>query len=445
MLILNKAGGGFMKVAILGYGVEGKSVFEYLKKTHPEYEVEVFDENKIEDDDANVKHVSSFLDIDYSSFDSIVRSPSVPPTLIKEKIIKDKNGKDDFVLTSATGIFFNKCPAKIIGVTGTKGKGTVSSFIAEIMKAAGKTTFLIGNIGTPALEFLHEIGSSDVVVYELSSFQLWDFEKSPFVAVLTILEPDHLEVHKDYQEYLEAKLNIVKHQNKDDYFVYDSGVLNEYKMFLDEAKKTDTKMIDANFSKISDDIQSLIKDSIKIPGKHNLQNASLAVTASMAYDDKISKEDIAKGISNFEGLPHRLRFVAEKSGVKYYDDSIATTPGSAIAAIKSFEEPKILILGGSDKGADYGIIAGPANEYNVKEIFVIGKNREKIINEIKDEYTGKLVQVSLKNIDDIVSEIAKSAEEGDVVIMSPAAASFDMFINYKDRGEKFIDAVNKLP
>lgn len=434
-----------MKVAILGFGIEGESAYKYLRKVYSECDIEIFDEKKqTEVDGVKIIKVTSFLDIDFSSFSVIVRSPSIPPIVLKEKIMQDKSGNEDFVLTSATKIFFENCPAKIIGVTGTKGKGTVSSFITEILKANDTKTHLVGNIGVSALDILPEVKSDDAIVYELSSFQLWDLDKSPHIAVVTLLEPDHLEVHRDYQEYIEAKLNIVSHQNADDYFIYNSELFDN-ELFFGTAKKVNTKTVDASSKKITLDTKELIEKNVKLPGLHNLQNASLAVCAVRAFDNDITDEVIVKGLSGFAGLPHRLKFVAEKNSVKYYDDSIATTPGSAIAAIKSFEAPKILILGGHDKGADYSVITGPANEYGVKEIFAIGANREKVAKQVGDKFKGKITLLDEQNIDDIVRIISKVAEDGDVVIMSPAAASFDMFPNYKVRGEMFVDAVNKLP
>lgn len=433
-----------MKVAILGFGIEGKSAYEYFTKFYPQYEVEVFDESDKENESVEVVRVDSFLDIEYSGFDLIVRSPSVSPVKIKEKIMQDKNGDDGFKLTSATKIFFENCPAGIIGVTGTKGKGTTASFIYSILKSAGKAVHLVGNIGVSALDILPDIKKDDVVVYELSSFQLWDLDKSPHVAVVTLLEPDHLEVHQDYQEYVGAKANIVKHQDQDDYFIYSSELLDD-DSFVGIAETVGSKIIDASLMKASAETKELIEKNVKLPGLHNIRNASLAVAAVKACDAGVSDEAIGRGLNSFSGLEHRLKFVAEKSGVKYYDDSIATTPGSAIAAIRSFVEPKILILGGHDKGADYSVISGPANENNVKEIFAIGDNQEKVVGQVSKDYKGKITRLPERNIDEIVKIISQAAEGGDVVIMSPAAASFDMFKNYKERGDRFVDAVSKLP
>lgn len=452
-----------MKVAILGYGIEGKSAYEYFSKYYPKYEVDVFDENSIEDKKLKVTKVNNMLDIDYSSYDMIVRSPSVGPPFLPDsedppfhdlyhKIRFDRNNEDNFNLTSLTKIFFDKCPAKIVGVTGSKGKGTTASFISEILKTSGKKVHLLGNIGAPALDVLPKIKKDDIVVYELSSFQLWDMVKSPHVAVVTMLEADHLEVHKDFNEYILAKMNILFWQKADDFaFMHKKTYqtfekeYNEHSSILLAERKLDGQL--TLIPRDNDWYEGLHKlaQNNPLPGEHNVRNAELAILASRAIDSNLTDEQIIEGLQNFGGLPHRLKFVAEKNGVKYYDDSIATTPGSAIAAIKSFKEHKILILGGHDKGADYGVIAGPANEFGVQKIFAIGDNREKVAKQVGEKFKGEISILASREMDDIVKTIASSARAGEVVIMSPAAASFDMFKNYKDRGEQFVDAVNKLP
>lgn len=427
-----------MKIAILGYGVEGKSVYKYFKKLNPEYEIDIYDENPIFEKTIKITTIESFLNIDFSPYDVIVRSPGVPPKLIEQKIIKDKNGNRDFDFTSATQIFFDKCSAPIIGVTGTKGKGSTASFIHEILKANFKNSelnrkvYLVGNIGVSALDVLFEIKPGDAIVYELSSFQLWDIQrKSPHVAVFTNIEPDHLEVHEDFDEYKQAKLNIFRYQTADDYAIINKSL---------RGLSLQAKVLEFP----DDNLEFIVRKSIKIAGEHQILNAEAAILAARAAESNVTDEQIEEGLSNFTGLPHRLKFVAEKDGVQYYDDSIATTPGSAIAAIKSFDQPKILILGGFDKGADYSEVGEVAEKENVREIFTIGDNRSKVLNQVSEKYSGKITQLDGKDLNEIVKNIAEQARSGDVVIMSPAAASFDMFKNYKDRGEKFISAVEKL-
>ena len=321
-------------------------------------------------------------------------------------------------------------------MTGTKGKGTTCSFISSILRAAGKTVHLVGNIGVPALDILPKIEKNDIVVYELSSFQLWDLQKSPHVAVVLMIEPDHLNVHADFNDYLAAKANITKSQTADDYVVYNSQ--NEFSSSIADTSSAQKK--EYPFV-LSDDITS----AIRLPGKHNIDNACAAILAVKSILPNVSDDEIKRGLSEFTGLPHRLKFVAEKYGVKYYDDSISTTPGSAIAALKAFAEPKILILGGSDKGADYSELVKEIARQNVRLVIINGANADEIREVLREEKVDcKIVQLNMAGMKEVAKLAKNKAQSGDVVILSPAAASFDMFKSYSDRGEQFVAAVEEL-
>jgi len=402
-----------MKIAVLGNGVEGKSIVKYFEGKGES--VTVFDE----------KEGVKFEDLDFSEFDLCFRSPSIQPWRIK-------TGK----VTSATRYFFEKCPAKIIGVTGTKGKGTTCSLAASILEAAGRKVWLVGNIGMSALDVLDEISDSDVVVYELSSFQLWDMTQSPQVAVVVHMESDHLDIHKDMAEYMAAKGGIVRHQTEDDEVIYDK-----------------TNAISAEIAELSagrkigyptGEFEDLL-DALVIPGEHNRLNGEAAILAAQAMG-VTDAEVIRRGLSSFTGLPHRLKFVREVSGVKYYDDSISTTPGSAIAAIKAFVEPKILILGGSSKGADFHGLAETVRDGGVKKVVLVGLEGKKIGGALAEAGYGGVIWVDEMpyDMESVVKITTDIAGAGDVVILSPACASFDSFKNYADRGDKFIAAVEAI-
>lgn len=360
--------------------------------------------------------------------DMVVRTAGLPPRSIST------NGK----IWSATNEFFSECPAPIIGVTGTKGKGTTCSLIASILRAAGKTVHLVGNIGTPALDVLPEITADDIVVYELSSFQLWDLEKSPHIAVVLMIEPDHLDVHADFAEYLAAKSNIVRHQTANDVVIYNQN--NSYSQQI--ANQSPARKV-AYPIELTDNM----KQEIKLPGAHNLDNASAAVLAARAAFSYMSDEIICQGLAAFTGLPHRLKFVAENNGVRFYDDSISTTPGSAIAAMRSFDQPKVLILGGSDKGADYTELAQElAASDSLRGVVLVGSNAERIATMLQQAELPNetMLQKGLISMPDAVRAAADLARPGDVIILSPAAASFDQYKNYTDRGEQFVAAVEAL-
>ena len=414
-----------MKIVIAGFGVEGQSNLRYFREKFPEADFLVADEReKIDNLPENVAYQTGFSGLEDA--DLIVRSPSLPPKKIKT------SGQ----IWSATNEFFANCTATIIGVTGTKGKGTTCSFISSILRAAGKTVHLVGNIGVPALDILSKIEKNDIVVYELSSFQLWDLQKSPHVAVVLMIEPDHLNVHADFNDYLAAKANIAKFQTADDYVVYNSQ--NEFSSSIADtslAQKKEYPFV------LSDDITS----AIHLPGKHNIDNACAAIAAVKSILPNVSDDEIKKGLSEFTGLPHRLKFVAEKYGVKYYDDSISTTPGSAIAALKAFAEPKILILGGSDKGADYSELAKEIARQNMRLIIINGANSDEIREVLREEKIDcEIIQLNMAGMKEVAKLAKNKAQSGDVVILSPAAASFDMFKSYSDRGEQFVAAVEEL-
>lgn len=408
-----------MRVAIAGYGVEGRANYDYWRD---KAEVVIVDERpSIDDLPEGVETIlgeGAFSKLD--GFDIVVRTAGLSPRKITTR------GK----IWSATNEFFDKCPAPIIGVTGTKGKGTTSSLIASIFRANKSRVHLIGNIGTPALEVLDSVSPDDVVVYELSSFQLWDLEKSPHVAVVLAIEPDHLDVHEDFQDYVTAKTNIALFQQPDDVVVYHRG--NKWSRMIAEASKAGIR-IEYPF-----DI-GVLADSLRIPGRHNLDNTSAAV--AVARQLGVADEAISEGLKDFTGLPHRLKFVAEKKGVKYYDDSISTTAGSAVAAINSFDEPKILILGGSSKGTAYDDIIEACRHHDVK-IIAVGQTGDEI--EEACHRFGLVVERVHGLMDEVVRKADEMAHVGDVVILSPASASFDQYANYADRGDKFIAAVNDL-
>lgn len=408
-----------MNIALAGFGQEGKASYDYWNKDGNLLTL-VTEQDSITDAPEGVPTITgpdAFSKL--AEFDLIIRSPGVNPRKLP---YGDK-------VWSATNEFFARCQAPIIGVTGTKGKGTTSSFIASILRAAGKNVHLVGNIGTPALSELDSISSGDIVVYELSSFQLWDAKKSPHVAVVLMIEPDHLDVHDDMKDYTEAKANIVRYQTESDFVVYNQE--NELSKEIGELSAAKSTMYPFDIGVLS--------DAVVLPGRHNVQNASAAVAAVREY---VSDEAvIARGLSNFKGLPHRLKFVREVRGVRYYDDSIATTPGSAIAALYSFDEPKIIILGGHDKGADYSELIESC-ERAAATVIAIGSNGDRIERLCVE--AGVPCVREEGDMRAIVQRASETAAEGSVVILSPAAASFDMFKSYADRGDQFVAAVNGL-
>ena len=444
-----------MKIALIGFGLESKSAYDYFKSIDQNNTFEIYDENqksKIELPDG-VKFFGDFHDFSKIQADLIVRTPAVNPSRLP------KNAK----ITSVTNLFFEKCPSPIIGVTGSKGKGTVSSFTAEILRAAGLKVHLVGNIGLPALNELSKIQKDDAVIYELSSFQLWDAQKSPHIAVLNNLEVDHLDVHDGFEDYVAAKMNIAKNQTENDFFIFNAEnpiVLKNVENLKNQLKAELQPFQDYNLAHIQENHflwgdEVLFETNIlKIPGEHNQKNACAAMIATFDFlrEKGFENEEIfdfwQEGLSKFTGLPHRLKFVREFEGVRFYDDSIATTPGSAIAALNSFEKPKILILGGSNKGADLsGLIEKIAKmpEQELRKVILMGAESEKLAQKLISSGFERFINLGAKtNMQEVVKTAFKNAKSGDVVILSPAHASFGMFKSYVDRGEQFVENVNLL-
>lgn len=428
-----------MKIAIAGYGIEGQASYRYFS-ADKNNEITIVDQAQPSGD--MPKGVKSIVGQDafnnLTGFDKVIRTPALPPEAIKT----------DGQIWSATNEFFAKCPAPIIGVTGTKGKGTTASLITSILNKAGKKVWLVGNIGIAALEVLPDITKEDIVVYELSSFQLWDLKYSPQTAVILFIEPEHLNIHKNLEEYLQSKMNITKWQTAKDFLVYyKHNTLIDAKSIKTKAKKIPYQ--DESYAHVKEEHfyygqQKLgpIKE-LKLLGDHNLDNACAAIDAAKYYVK--NPKTIMAGLADFEGLPHRLKLINQVEGVSYYDDSIATTPKATLAAINAIKQPKHLILGGSSKGANHSELAKRMTEKDILSAFLMGVEAQEIAKELDSvgfiNYKIIPEKDSLKNV---VYEIHQQAAKGEAVLLSPAAASFGQFKDYVDRGNQFIKAVEDL-
>lgn len=422
-----------MNVAVIGLGIEGKDVINYL--LHDNNKVTLFDQ-KLESeldfegvDKSKIKLVCgpNYLDSGFGDYDLVVRSPGIRPDVLK-------GAKE---ITSAMQIFFDNTNATIIGVTGTKGKGTTSTLIYEILKQDGKDVHLVGNIGKPYLELLPRLTKNSFVVMEMSSFQLFDLTKSPSIAVVLNITLDHMDWHTSREEYVKAKENIVKFQNKEDY-----AVINEdYETPKSFAGKTKAKVV--FFSKGS--LPKQYKTDILLKGEHNFENIAAALEVGKILN--VDEDKILDVVRNFKGLEHRLELVKTIDGIAFYNDSFSTNPQTTIAAIKAFKEPITLILGGSDKGLDYdemGKEIGKAK--NIQNIILIGQIADLIKRSIEEYgYNGKIINLGMDTtMQEIVKKASEITEKKGVVLLSPATASFGMFENYKDRGNQFKENVKKL-
>ncbi len=432
-----------MKIAIAGYGLEGENNYNYWA-AQGDHDITIVDESETPSHGlpAGVKTLLGPGVFErLNGFDIVVRTAGLSPYKIKT------DGK----IWSATNEFFEKCPAKIIGVTGSKGKGTTSSMIAAIFEAAGRNVHLVGNIGVSAIDALDQIGSEDIVVFELSSFQLWDLERSPHAAVVLFIEPEHLNVHRDMEDYVQAKAHIRMHQKEGDICVYHPT--NKY---AHQIAKTSSEGRTVRYA-IPDDGGVYDRDgqfwenaeiicptdAVQVMGAHNIENACAAITLVRKYDSTVTVDAIEKGLRAFKGLPHRLQFVREVAGVRYYDDSIATTPSSAIAALRSFDQPKVIILGGSYKGSDFSELAQELLRHQA-HVVLIGDEATTIAKALDLVNFTQYEILASGDMSVIVDHARSMAAPGSVVLLSPASASFGLFKDYADRGNQFDATVNKL-
>lgn len=413
-----------MKIAILGYGKEGKSAESYFQKQG--HDIQIFDNFTPADISKE----------DFSSFDLVLRSPSLQPQA---------------GWSSMTRYFFDHCPCSIIGVTGTKGKGTTCSIIAAILEALGHKVWLVGNIGTPALDVLDQIQPNDTVIYEMSSFQLWDLEKSPHIATVLRIESDHLNVHKDYSDYISAKANIVKYQTTQDFCIYNQNNIDSTAIARQSAG-TKIPYPTPNKSALLGDVLN----TLNLPGEHNRENAEAALRTVTAYlgqdlEDLLAQNSgvIKQTFKSFHGLPHRLQFLRETNGVKYYDDNFSSAFPALDVALAAFpNQPIILIAGGKDRG----INLTPAKKRifhdtpNLTKVFLIGETST-LLAQGEDTTKYQLctnLDEAFASARQLAEKIAKDSSTPTILLMSPGAPSFDMFQNFVDRGEKFQKLVQEV-
>ncbi len=447
------------RVAIIGLGVSNIPLIDYLYNLQAK--VTVFDQRdkeKLEEDIVRKienygfelvtgKNALHFL----RGYNIIFRSPSCLPTTL-QLVSEQKRGA---IVTSEIEMLMNTCPCKIIGVTGSDGKTTTTTLIYEILKKGGYNCHLGGNIGIPLFTKVRDFKEDDIVVLELSSFQLMGMEISPDISVITNISPNHLDKHSSYEEYIEAKKNIFNYQDSTGKVVlnYDNEITRSFKneaegkvVFFSSKEKLDDGVIydDGMIKECEDGVRKHlinVKD-IHLRGVHNYENICAAIAATSGL---VSQETQVEAIKEFKGVEHRLEFVREINGVKWYNDSIGTSPTRTIAGLNSFDEKIVLIAGGYDKNLDYAPLARPILD-KVSKLILMGKTAPKIydavVNELDPDEVFPIYRA--KNVEQSVELAYKFAEPGEIVLFSPASASFDMFKNFAERGEKFKELVNNL-
>lgn len=450
----------FRKIAVIGLGVSNLPLLDYLYEKKAQ--VSVFDEREIEEIPQDIITKINTYEFKCSfgkkclenlkGFNIIFRSPSCLPT---RKELQEESDRGAIVTTEVE-MLMEMCPCKIIGVTGSDGKTTTTSMINTILKKAGYNTFLGGNIGTPLFTKLPEIKPDDIVVLELSSFQLMNMKVSPDIAVITNITPNHLNIHKDYQEYIDAKKNIFKNQDENGILIlnYDNDITRncakEAKgkvIFFSSKEKLDNGFIvdEEIIKECEDKVRKHILNTneVILRGNHNFQNIATALAATKTLVDT----DVAvQAIKEFKPVEHRIEFIREIDGVKWYNDSASSSPTRTLSGINAFKENIVLIAGGYDKNLDYGPLAKPVLD-KVSTLILIGQTAEKIFDAVKNEADKQNRKIDIYMCDSLEQTIdiaKKTSKKGDVVLFSPASASFDMFKNFADRGEKFKNLVNNI-
>ena len=382
--------------------------------------------------------------------DVIFRTPGMRPDLPQLTAAVERGS----ALTSEMEVFFEVCPCPKIAVTGSDGKTTTTTIIAELLRRAGKTVHLGGNIGHPLLAETGSMKPDDVAVLELSSFQLMTMTRSPHIAVVTNLAPNHLDVHKDFQEYINAKENIFIHQTAEDIAVFNadnpytleeaSRAVGRARMFSRQKELEDGVFLRGDAIIAQHDgaeRQVMTTADIKLPGVHNIENYMAAIAA---VDGLVPDEVIRDFAREFGGVEHRIELIRTRNGVRWYNDSIASSPSRTIAGLNSFKEKVILIAGGKDKGISYESL-GPVINDRVKLLILCGATAGVIrqSTEQAPNYEG-LEIVDVADYHEAVALANSRAREGDVVLLSPASTSFDRFANFMERGRVFKDIVNSL-
>ena len=441
------------KIAVLGLGVSNRPLVRMLLG----YGCEVLGcdrtpREKLEEEVLELERLGCRLSLgdtylDGIEADVVFRTPGMHPANPALEALREKGAK----ITSEMEVFFELCPCCIIAVTGSDGKTTTTTLVSELLKAEGRTVWLGGNIGTPLLPRIHEIEAGDFAVVELSSFQLMDMERSAHRAVVTNLSPNHLDVHKDMDEYILAKTNVFRYQDETGLLVLNADnaitapmVGNGKMVYFSRQGTVETGVFcqDGMIYRAKEGRREEVMstDTILLPGVHNIENymAAIAVTEGLVSDDTIRHVAAA-----FGGVEHRIELVRVKDGVRYYNDSIASSPSRTIAGLRSFPEKVILIAGGYDKHIPFDVL-GPEVCEHVKKLYLTGATAQKIYDAVMACDMEKPEMVMMEDFAETVHAAAAAAENGDVVLLSPACAAFDKFKNFMVRGKFFKKLVMEL-
>ena len=423
------------KVAIIGLGVSNLPLLDYLYNLGCK-DVVLFNDKEISVDVSKygyqVYEGDGYLD-HLVGFDIIFRAPGCLPS--QEELVREKE-RGTYITTEVEEVL-KLSPAKTIGVTGSDGKTTTTTLIDLVLRSNGYKTYLGGNIGVPLFTKIGEMTKDDVVVLELSSFQLMDMDVSPDIAVITNISPNHLDKHKDYQDYIDAKKCIFKNNDNDITSKFTSS--REIRYFSRYEETNAFYVMNGMICYKGKEVFDTKK--LHIRGVHNHENICACMSAVI---DMVDMEKSFQAISEFKGVEHRLEFVREVDGVKWYNDSVSSSPTRTIAGLNSYNERIVLIAGGYDKNLDYTPLARPILD-KVSKLILFGATKNKIYDAVMKEKSSENIEIYVEaGLDEVIARAREVAVPGEVVLFSPASASFDMFKNFADRGDKFKDKVRSL-
>jgi UDP-N-acetylmuramoylalanine--D-glutamate ligase len=439
-------------LALLGFGREGRSSYNLIRKVFPLKTITIIDENEEIRNDAILKNDSEIQFITGEScmqmiddFDVAIKSPGIPSNTLPKELKR-------VYLTSQTDIFLQCYGQQAIGITGTKGKSTTSSLVFHILQSAGIKTLLVGNIGIPPFDCIGEIVPDTKIVMELSSHQLEYISHAPHIAVFLNLFQEHLDHYYTYEEYQSAKFNIGKYQNVTDFFIYNADnktllqllersgkPVQNMLAFSLEAEALAAIRINKQWVELHNNnaVKRLYDTSQGQPlkGHHNLYNIMAAAAA--CYLIGASNENISSGIRSFKGLEHRIELVGNFNNIIWYNDSIATIPEATIEAVRTLQIVDTLILGGFDRGIEYNVLYPFLNTCGISNIIFVGKAGFRMMNEFNDYGIEHINIYTADNYDQVVTLACEITRNGKICLLSPAAASYDMFDNFEERGNTY--------
>jgi len=446
-------------IALLGFGREGRSSYHLIRKVFPLKTITIIDENEEIKNDAVLNNDRNLLFIAgkgcmqfIDDFDVAVKSPGIPSNTLPKELNR-------VTLTSQTDIFLQCYGHQVIGITGTKGKSTTSSLVFHTLKHAGRNTLLVGNIGIPPFNCIDDIRSDSIIVMELSSHQLEYISHAPHIAVLLNLFQEHLDHYYTYAEYQSAKFNIGKYQDEKDYFIYNldnetlgklvekSGkqIHKSIAFSLEPGSKAELKIYNQWIELLLGNKVIRLYDTSEgqpLKGHHNLYNIMAA--AASCYLSGITPEQIRSGIRTFKGLEHRIELVGNYAGITWYNDSIATIPEATVEAVKTLQMVDTVILGGFDRGIEYDILYPFLTASGISNIIFVGEAGARMMKEFSVYEANNLNFYTANDYKQVVAIAGEVTAKGKICLLSPAAASYDMFRNFEERGDTFKKNVRDL-